>query len=688
MIRYRFFVIIVACLSVLSTALRAQSYDMPEVWRFHESSIYYITLQDANGRSINNQFAQTPRAIGAYVGGELRGVSEQITVNSSNGLTVFSIRVWGDSNDPETVDFHVRSNDLEYLLASCPFKGGEEENYGLPSSPIIFKLVPVTQMQLSPSPVSVIAGKSLYLKPVLEPQDHSALLTKLTYTFTATNNSGIFTVDDNGLVSGLASGQGTIHVQAKDGNRIVFTASVAISVLNAPLPVTGFDVAVTGAVAGQTGTITLKPQPAGSAFDADNFNITIRNTSIPSSWNDQFIVTRKSVSTEQVVYEFCSSVPGNVIVTVVDGNNMKVLLNDPTATTRNSFSGFEIGWPLSLNSGWQWCSNPCGKISTTDFETVFSTADLYEIRTKSDLLNNDPKWGFYGTLMNTAGLEQFQCYKVKMKKALDTVIYPSSSAAANGTATIGAELKLTLKPGWNWIGHPYFFDRLLRNVISTKVKELDGAVFVGKNGSAELDNGIWEGNLVKFEAGQGYLFKNPSSKEVTITLPSEFATMIAGNEGPSAARSLSDGVWNYDASQFMNNMTIVAVLDGIAHPERYSIGAFVNNECRGGGEIIGGKAFITVHCVDGEQVNFCLYDQYSGTYSKVNEGLKAQMRVGSLKVPIKLHISDSEIGITDATPGMVSTECYDLSGRQLKSTSRGISLQRTAASTYRKVVIK
>ena len=239
MIRNRFLVIIVACLSVLSTALRAQSYDTPEVWRFHESSIYYVTLQDANGRSINNQFAQTSRAIGAYVGGELRGVSEQLTVNPSNGQTVFAIRVWGDSNDPETVDFRVRSNGLEYLIATRSFAGGEEENYGSASQPIIIKFVPITELQLSPSSVSVLVGASVYLKPVLMPLNHSTLLTNLTYTFTATNNNGIFTVDNDGLIKGLASGQGSINVQAKDGNRTVFTASAPVSVLSSAVYVTG-----------------------------------------------------------------------------------------------------------------------------------------------------------------------------------------------------------------------------------------------------------------------------------------------------------------------------------------------------------------------------------------------------------------------------------------------------------------
>ena len=453
-----------------------------------------------------------------------------------------------------------------------------------------------------------------------------------------------------------------------------------------------FDVTVTNAVAGKTGTITFTPQPEGAEFDVNNLKFNIKN-GLPGLWGNQLTVTRKSNTNSPIVYEFISTIPGAIAVKVTDETGARILLNNPTAVTVGEFTGFEIGYPVDFVAGWQWRSNPCGVVTPNDFETVFTVANLEEIRTQRELLYNDPNWGFYGTLMNGNGLLMDQCYKLKMKNAQSSVLYGSAVSAEqiaiNVDPTTGATT-FTLNPGWNWIGSPYFFNRLLNNVLTDKADELDGAVIVGRNGSAELGNGTWQGDMNTMGSGLGYILKNPTSQRITITLPLE-VTMAPANEGSEiGARSFDMGshVWKYDDTRFMDNMTMVCTFEDLDNAEHYSIGAFVGDECRGEGVIIGDKAFITVHCDGGELVSFKLYDTWTGEMTDVEETVKSQFRVGSLKAPFKLHAGVQATGINGISASGSQAENYDLTGRRINGQQHGISLQRTKNGGFRKVIVK
>lgn len=453
-----------------------------------------------------------------------------------------------------------------------------------------------------------------------------------------------------------------------------------------------FDVTVTNAVAGKTGTITFTPQPEGAEFDVNNLNFNIKN-GLPGLWGNQLTVTRTSNTNSPIVYEFISTIPGAIAVKVTDETGARILLNNPTAVTVGEFTGFEIGYPVDFVAGWQWRSNPCGVVTPNDFETVFTVANLEEIRTQRELLYNDPNWGFYGTLMNGNGLLMDQCYKLKMKNAQSSVLYGSAVSAEqiaiNVDPTTGATT-LTLNPGWNWIGSPYFFNRLLNNVLVSNTTELDGAVIVGRNGSAELGNGTWQGDMNTMGSGLGYIIKNPTSTRIEINLPIEL-TMNPGDEGTQVgvkASGLGGNVWKYDDTRFMDNMTMVCTFEDLNNPERYSIGAFVGDECRGEGILTGDKAFVTVHCDGGELVSFKLYDTWTGEMTSVKEVVAAQTRIGSLKAPFVMHADTQTTGINAISGAANQTETYDLTGRRVSGQQHGVSLQRTKNGNFRKVVVK
>ena len=454
-----------------------------------------------------------------------------------------------------------------------------------------------------------------------------------------------------------------------------------------------FNVSVKDAVAGKTGTITFTPQPEGAEFDANTINVVIQN-GLSGQWADLLTVTPQTITNQQIVYKFTSEIPGIISVAVTDATGARISLIDPTSAATGAFTGFEIGYPVNFTKGWQWRSNACGVIKPNDFETIFTTANLEEIRTQRDLLYNDPNLGFYGTLMNGNGLLQAQCYKLKMKNDQSSVLYgssvtdPTQMAVTLNDAT-GATT-LTLNPGWNWIGSIYLFNRLLNNVLTDKANELDGAVIVGKKGSAELDNGQWSGDMDALGTGRGYILKNPTSNRIEITLPSEL-TMNPSDEGTSVdvkSSNLGGHIWKYDDTRFMNNMTMVCTFGDLDNAERYSIGAFVGDECRGEGILVGDKAFITIHCNGGELVSFKLYDTWTGEIENIEETVVAQTRVGSLKAPFRLHTDAQATGINGISASSRQTETYDLTGRRINGQQHGISLQRTKNGNFRKVVVK
>lgn len=468
----------------------------------------------------------------------------------------------------------------------------------------------------------------------------------------------------------------------------------------------GFDVTITDPVVGQNGTITLTPQPVGATFDPSDINVYIYNdfdddTNNANDWSDQLSTDVISETTAGLSYKFTSTIPGNVNVLVtqnaVTGGETPIPVNDPASPTANSFKGFEIGWPLELATGWQWRSNPCGFIAMTELGSTFGSKDLTEIRTGNKLLYNDPNWGLFGTLTTTAGLLQGQCYKVNMVNAHTATLLGSTVTDANKRAgTIDEttkDLTISLNPGWNWVGNPYLFDRNLNNLFGgTASGVADGTVIVGKTGSAEFKtaSGLWEGDLKVLKAGEGYIIKNPGTAAFNLVFPAE-TTLTPGNDAvPSGVKGINAPakVWEYDHTRFANNMTIIATLEGIEHPDQYSIGAFVGDECRGEGIIEDGKAFITVHCDADEYVTFKLYSPYTNDFYTIEEGLKAQTRVGSLRAPLLLHAAGVVDGINATTSSAEANAAYDLNGRRSIATQRGITIRRMSDGSVRKVIVK
>ncbi len=230
------FVFLLACLSVLPSALRAQGYKIADGGSYHASSVYYVTLKNAAGEDINSQYAAVDGAIGAFVGDELRGASEWQPIGKTEGQGVFLIRVWGDKNDEATATFRLRDKiGLEYQIGSQAFSQDQEGTYGSPSKPVAFTVSSVTGISLPFAEITLKVGETYSVQPEFLPANHSALLTTMKYEYSSDNAA--FTVSEGGMLSAVAVGQGTLTVKVTPGN---FTAKATVKVEKAPdkVPVT------------------------------------------------------------------------------------------------------------------------------------------------------------------------------------------------------------------------------------------------------------------------------------------------------------------------------------------------------------------------------------------------------------------------------------------------------------------
>lgn len=410
------------------------------------------------------------------------------------------------------------------------------------------------------------------------------------------------------------------------------------------------------------GTITLTPVPADADFDwADYADIlTVRSDNYDSFWH---VIDIKAGG--EGTYTYVALLPGEFAANC-DPDEEDVI--------------FEVPYRVTFANGWQWKSNPYGNMMSNKNLYSYFGDDLAEARTYDKLLYNDTEWGYWGSLYDSQeiAIEQAQMYKVKMNAAHETFLY-------GGNAVMYA---FNVVKGWNWIGSPYFYKRTLDRITTP----VNGMVVVGKTGSAEYDeiHDTWSGDLKTIDPGQGYYVYLPDESSYIIGFVEEVfghINQMDDDDVPVGARAARQSVWSYDQSRFANNLTVVAEVSDLDNPEEYTIGAFVDGECRGEGIFEDGRAFITVHTDGGEQVALRLHNELTGEYTDIDQTISTTaMRLGSLKAPVQLTAQGVVTGISTVEGAQQPTERFDLNGRTVKGNHKGMTIVRQADGSVRKVV--
>lgn len=384
-------------------------------------------------------------------------------------------------------------------------------------------------------------------------------------------------------------------------------------------------------VSTETRDFVLTPDPVGAEVDPSRVEVTITpNSYLPEEWKSMVEIVPTDES--KLNYTILPHGVGSATISVkLDGEEV--------ATSHVS-----IGQRYMQKAGWKWTSFYAGGVSWNSPEYELGNV-VEEIRSEDALLHNDPEYGYFGDIY---GLGTGTCYKIKVKEEepglLDLRIMYTG-------AYEDMQTHRQIVPMWNWLGNPYQYDHDINSVFSTEDTYANnfnvGDRIVSKdNGFAEYNGEKWTGTLTTLHAGLGYMYFNAGSENVDMEYQRE-SLMPQGTPVMNAPQH-KQSVWTYNSAPFADNMTIVADLGNDYSAERFTVGAFVGDECRGEGEMIDGKCFITVHADKGETISFKLHDAVSGEMRTINEQMPFAKMAGSLRAPQRLTVGGIVTGITAA----------------------------------------
>lgn len=384
-------------------------------------------------------------------------------------------------------------------------------------------------------------------------------------------------------------------------------------------------------VSTETRDFVLTPDPVGAEVDPSRVEVTITpDTYVSEEWKSMVEII--PMDENKLNYTIRPHSVGRAIISVkLDGVEV-------------ASSNVLIGQRYMQKAGWKWASLYGGDVSWNSPEYELGNV-VEEIRSEDALLHNDPEYGYFGDINR---LESGTCYKIKVKEEepglLDLRIMYTGAYEDMRTHR-------QIVPMWNWLGNPYQYDHDINSVFSTEDAYANkfnvGDRIVSKdNGFAEYNGEKLTGTLTTLRAGLGYMYFNAGSENVDMEYLRE-GSMPQGTPVMNAPQH-KQSVWTYNSAPFADNMTIIADLGNDYSAERFTVGAFVGDECRGEGEMIDGKCFITVHADKGETISFKLHDAVSGEMRTINEQMPFAKMAGSLRAPQRLTVGGIVTGITAA----------------------------------------
>ncbi|MCR5181270.1 MAG: hypothetical protein K6C30_08690 [Bacteroidaceae bacterium] len=338
------------------------------------------------------------------------------------------------------------------------------------------------------------------------------------------------------------------------------------------------------------------------------------------------------------------------------------------------------------NAGWDWISLYAYQSGQTNYAltdggdylawmNTDTNNKIIEIRSQTALLYNDATWGFIGDVTELS--PEGGMYKVKAayENASSCIINLGSSCVPISST---AAVYNTIQTGYTWISYPLeTATTIAETQLATTAQT--GDKIIGKTTSAEYNGTAWLPTDFALDPGKGYIYYTSGAGGF---IPNFDAPTPAGVKGERVVTTQTQTIsepspWQYDASPFADNMPVVAALEGLETGERFSIGAFVGDECRGEGKVVDGNIFIiNVAGKSGELVRFRLYNKATGEFTDLDQSLIYAAQHGSLRAPVALSGSGVVDGIrTMEQPTQDSETTYNLAGQKVGRNFRGIIIR-------------
>ncbi len=373
----------------------------------------------------------------------------------------------------------------------------------------------------------------------------------------------------------------------------------------------------------------------------------------------------------------CWMVNGNKVGT---DENLDLTINGETnIEVLFTYTPPRLTTTYSLAEGWNWISvNPTDATLLDPKVLLAPLGDkVLEIRGKGQsLVYENEGWTGDLTLLNPGEFYQ---------------VHVSEPAAINIDSRIPEANNITLKRGWNYLSFDAVEELPLATAL-TNWQAWENDMVKGQDGFAIYDGTQWVGSLTTMQPGKGYQVYSQTVASFSYpTIPvEEDITMVADFEedGPAAgARYLSPtqhpalSTLSIPRRNYADNMCIVAnISDGsvICNFEKYMVGAFSGDECRGISELVDGKYFITIYGTENDGVEYSVFDNSKSQYIETQGGsIFDRSFISNLKLPTEIIITEPD-GIGSLNPDSTSKgndSIYDLQGRKVGNRSQILDSQ-------------
>ncbi len=373
----------------------------------------------------------------------------------------------------------------------------------------------------------------------------------------------------------------------------------------------------------------------------------------------------------------CWMVNGNKVGT--DENLDLTILGETQIEVRFTYTPPRVTTSYSLAEGWNWISvNPTDATLLDPKVLLAPLGDkVLEIRGKGQsLVYENNTWTGDLTLLNPGEFYQ---------------VHVSEPAAINIDSHIPEANNITLKRGWNYLS----FDAVEELPIATALtnwKAWENDMVKGQDGFAIYDGTQWVGTLTTMQPGKGYqvysqtvaTFSYPTTpveEDITTVADFEEDDAAAGARHLSPTQHPAPGTLTVPRRDYADNMCIVAnISDGnvICNFEKFIIGAFSGDECRGISELVDGKYFITIYGTDNDGVEYNVFDNSKSQYVETEGGtIFDRTFISNLKLPTEIIITEPD-GIGSLNPDSTSKgndSIYDLQGRKVGNRSQILDSQ-------------
>lgn len=374
----------------------------------------------------------------------------------------------------------------------------------------------------------------------------------------------------------------------------------------------------------------------------------------------------------------------------IEINDCKFVLQDATASqpleavtasmkVTGGVDGLAINYEMA--EGWNWISTSIPADAVAFVEGL--KTDFYRLVSQTQELYNDSKLGIVGSL---EAIDVTAAYKLQTTTATTMTL---QGIPENPTTT-----SLSLQKGYNWIGYL----PMTALPVATALSQLEAAIgdrLISQNGFAEYGDDGWEGQLAMMNPTEGYIYHRTA--DATTFCYTEDAGGNAVETVSAAAVPKSDSMepsWSYDVHAYPDVTTIIAqlyIMEQMADLDRYTVGAFCGEECRGIASVVGDKLFITVHGTvkDNETISFRVYDETKGESLSVSETIVFEgQSLGNLKSPMPLHAETVTTGISGVATMYDVRTIHSISGKRLGGLQRGVNIVTKTDGTTRKRVVK